>query len=473
MSFTLFPDQVDLYERVRQALRRSRRVMVQLPTGGGKTVIGSQMLANATAKGHRSWFLLHRRELVKQSVRTLTDAANLDVGIVAAGFPGNRHLPVQVCSIGTLARRLDAHQPPTLMLWDEAHHVAAGSWAAIMAKFPDAVHIGLSATPERLDGAGLSAYFDELVCGPSVRELIDAGRLCDYKLYAPSRVDLSGVHTVGGDFNKRELAAAMAKSTVTGDALTHYIRHAKGRRAILFAWSIESSMELVRQFTAAGIPAEHVDGGTDDFTRDGAIERFKRGETLLLSNVNLFSEGFDVPAVEAVFDLAPTRSLSMYLQRCGRALRVAQGKTEALLFDHAGNSQRHGLPDDPREWSLNGRERRASKSAGPPVKQCPLCFATVHGAASVCRHCSYKFATQAREIEQVEGELTPVERERAERRQAAMEQGMAQSLDDLIRVGRLRGMKNPEGWARHVMKGRQAKKAAAEAEAWVRTGVIA
>jgi superfamily II DNA or RNA helicase len=189
--------------RTRQALRRSRRVLVQLPTGGGKTVIGSKMLANATAKGHRSWFLLHRRELVKQSILTLTEAAALPIGIVAAGFPGNRHQPVQVCSIGTLARRLDMLPAPTLMLWDECHHLAAASWSAIMAKYPDAVHIGLSATPERLDGAGLESFFDEMVCGPSVRELIDAGRLCDYKLYAPQGADLSGVHTVAATTTRK------------------------------------------------------------------------------------------------------------------------------------------------------------------------------------------------------------------------------------------------------------------------------
>jgi DNA repair protein RadD len=471
VTFELFPDQVELYERTRQALRSSRRVLVQLPTGGGKTVIGSKMLANATAKGHRSWFLLHRRELVKQSVATLTAAANLPVGIVAAGFPGNRHQPVQVCSIGTVGRRLDMLPEPTLMLWDECHHLAAASWAAIMARYPDAVHIGLSATPERLDGTGLNKYFDEMVCGPTVRELIDAGRLSDYLLYAPKKPDLSGVHTLGGDFNKKELAAAMSKSSVTGDALTHYQRFAAGKRAILFAWSIEASIEIVRQFNAAGIAAEHVDGGTDDVVRDNAIAKFRRGETLILSNVNLFSEGFDVPAVEAVFDLAPTQSLSMYLQRCGRALRVAEGKEQALIFDHAGNSERHGLPDADRAWSLQGKKReRRTASDGPPVKQCPLCFAVVAAAATVCRHCGYKFQTQSREIEQVEGELAPVERERRE--SMLKDQRLAETLDDLIVVGRMRGYKDPSKWAKHVWAGRQARDAAREAEAWAR-GMVA
>lgn len=472
MTFVLREYQEDLLERVRKAMRKSKRVLVQLPTGGGKTVICSKAIANATAKGLTSWFLLHRRELVKQSVRTLTEAAGLDVGIVAAGFPSNRHQQVQVCSIGTLARRSHLLPEPRLLNWDECHHLAAASWAAIFEKFPGSFHLGWTATPERLDGTGLGKWFDEMVCGPTVRELIEIGSLCDYTLYAPSVVDLAGVHSVGGDYNKKELAAAMGKSTVTGDALSHYRKHCPGKRAILFAWSIEASIEIVRQFNDAGIPAEHVDGSTDEVVRDNAISRFREGRTLLLSNVNLFSEGFDVPAVEAVFDLAPTQSLSMYLQRCGRALRPAEGKDRALLFDHAGNSARHGLPDAEREWSLEGRRKtKGSKSDGPPVKQCPLCFATVAAASSVCRHCSYKFEVASRPIEQVAGELGEVDREAfAAKRAAQREQGTAQTLDELIRIGTLRGMKNPAGWAKHVLEGRQKKEAAAraanDARAW-------
>lgn len=470
MTLALRPYQVDLYEQARERLRSGvRRLMIQLPTGGGKTVLVAQMLANAASKGYRAWFNVHRRELVKQSVMTMTESAGLSLGIVAAGFPGNRHEAIQVCSIGTLARRLDLLPAPTLMVWDEAHHLAAASWAAIMAKFPNVVHIGLSATPERLDGRGLNAYFDEMICGPTVRELIEGDWLSDYKLYAPQGADLSGVHTVAGDYNKKELAAAMAKSRVVGDALSHYNRYAAGKRAILFAWSIEASIDIVRQFNAAGVPAEHVDGETDDVTRDNAIQNFKAGRTLVLSNVNLFSEGFDVPAVEAVFDLAPTKSLAMYLQRCGRALRPAAGKDIALLFDHANNSKMHGLPDDERRWTLNGRVTKARKSDGPPVKQCPLCFAQVPAAAPVCRHCNYKFETQQREIEQVDGELVELSKE--ERRKVQLkEQAAAKSVDDLVRIATLRGYKNPRKWAEHVYASRVAKEFAKQAEFEARYG---
>jgi DNA repair protein RadD len=261
----------------------------------------------------------------------------------------------------------------------------------------------------------------------------------------------------------------MSKSSVTGDALTHYRKYCPGARAILFAWSIEASMEITRQFNAAGIQAEHVDGSTDDTTRDNAIANFRAGRTLVLSNVNLFSEGFDVPAVEAVFDLAPTKSLAMYLQRCGRGLRAMAGKDTAWLFDHANNSKIHGLPDADRGWSLAGRQKRASKSDGPPTKQCALCFAWVAGAASVCRHCGYKFETQSREMELVDGELAEVSKVERERRDAMVKnQQLCESKEDLVTVGRLRGYKSPERWAEHVWKGRQAKVAGQEARAWAR-----
>jgi superfamily II DNA or RNA helicase len=471
VTFPLRDYQEELLNEARKALRRSKRVLIQLPTGGGKTAIGTKAIANAVSKGHRAWMMLHRRELVKQTIVTFDQFAGLPLGVVAAGFPGNRHQPVQVCSIGTVARRLDLLPAPTFIEWDECHHLAAASWAAVMAKFPEAYHVGLSATPERLDGAGLDKYFDEIVCGPTVRELIDGGWLSDYKLYAPKGADLSGVHTVAGDYNKKELSAAMSRSTVTGDALTHYLKHCRGARAILFAWSIESSTEIARQFADAGIAAEHVDGTTDDSVRDLAVERFKRGELKVLTNVDLFGEGFDVPAVEAVFDLAPTKSLAKYLQRCGRALRPAPGKDVALLFDHAGNSKLHGLPDADREWTLAGRKRAASKSDGPPVKQCPLCYAVVAAAASVCRHCSYKFQVEQRPIEQVEGELAEVDKDFV-REMRMREQGMADSLEKLIAVGRSRGYKNPEKWAGTIMAHRKAKQAATEAARWAR-GMVA
>jgi superfamily II DNA or RNA helicase len=266
---------------------------------------------------------------------------------------------------------------------------------------------------------------------------------------------------VAGDFNKKELEDALNKSTITGDALDHYAKHAPGKRAIMFEVSIARSLDAVARFKAAGIRAEHVDGDTDPAIRDAAMSRFISGETLVLSNVDLFGEGVDVPAVEVLIDCAPTMSLTRVMQRWGRVLRPADGKTHAVILDHAGNSKRHGLPDDDREWSLDGqRKSRSKKDDGDiAIKSCPMCFSVVRSTTQECRHCGHVFLKKEREIEQVDGDLQEIDRE-AIRQQQKAEQGRAATLEELIRIGTLRGYKRPELWARHVYRARQTKRAA-------------
>lgn len=465
---SLRPYQHQMIEQVRAKLRQSKRtVLLQSPTGSGKTAISAFMIQNAIQRGYRVWFVNHRREIIRQSVLTLMEAADLEVGIVAAGFPSNRHLPVQVCSVQTLAKRRHLLPSPNLIVWDECQHQAAGTWSEIHRSYPEAVHIGLTATPERLDGTGLGAWFEDIVIGPSVASLIQDGWLSPYRLFAPGGPDLAGVHTVAGDYNKRELSAAMMKSSVTGDAIAHYRRYAMGRRAICFAWSVESSIEMSQKFRDAGVPAEHIDGKTDDATRDLAIQNFRDGRTKVLCNVEIISEGFDLPAIEAAFLLRPTRSIALYLQQVGRALRPSPGKDLALLFDHAGNCKLHGLPDDEREWTLEGRQRSAKKTDECPVKQCPHCFAMLPAAAVRCKWCDWQFETQSREIQQLDGELAEVDLE-AQRLLRKREQAEARGLDELIRLGQMRGYRNPAKWAEHVLAARLAKQAAREAEQYAR-----
>jgi superfamily II DNA or RNA helicase len=227
---------------------------------------------------------------------------------------------------------------------------------------------------------------------------------------------------------------------------------------VVFAAGVANSQSIVAQFNAAGIRAEHVDGSMSVVERDAIVERFRRGETLILSNADLFGEGFDVPAIEAVILLRPTKSLSLYLQQVGRALRPMAGKSEAIILDHAGNSLRHGLPDDEREWSLEDRERRAKRDAlDTPVRQCTECF-YVYRPAPKCPQCGHAPPVQVREIEQIEGTLAEVKR--IEPRAKFREQGRADSLEALIELGRARGYKNPQFWARKVWASRQGRAAA-------------
>lgn len=455
VTFALRPYQQDIITQARDLIRSgAQSILLQAPTGAGKTALCAHMLGTSASRGMQSWFVVHRRELIRQSARTF-HSVGIPHGIVAAGFVGDARQPVQICGVQTLAQRHARMRRPKLIVWDECHHVAAASWAKIHSAYPDAIHIGLSATPERLDGTGLHQWFNHIVLGPSVEALILSGYLARYRLFAPSRPDLGAVHTRMGDFVRSEAAAAMDKPSITGDAVAHYRKLAAGKRAVAFCTSVEHSQHVVAQFRAAGVAAEHVDGETDPRERDAALRRFERGETLILSNVELFGEGVDIPGIECAILLRPTQSLSLYLQQVGRALRPADGKAEALILDHAGNALRHGLPDDDRQWSLEGSKRRKSARDPDdvPVKQCPKCFVVVRVQVQRCA-CGHVWIPQGRVVEEKAGELAEID-PAVLRRQRAKEQSEAKSLQDLIALGVARGYKNPRAWAQHVFNARQ------------------
>lgn len=403
---TLRPYQAVLIEQCRAAMRAgTRRILLQSPTGSGKTSLTAAMLRAAAERGKRSWFVVHRRELLEQSARTFIEAADLHTGLVAAGSPLTPRAPVQVCLVGSLPRRLGKLEPPDLIVWDECQHLASASWTALAAQFPGATSIGLTATPQRLDGKGLRPYFDTLLTGPSTADLIAQGYLSRYRLYAPGTAPtLKGVHRVAGDFNKRELADAMQGSTVVGDALHHYRAHCPQARALVFAWNLEASRAIAAQFTAAGITAAHLDGDTPAAARRETMRAFRAGDVRVLCNVDLFGEGLNVPALDAVFLLRPTQSLSLYLQQVGRGLRPHADKTHVKIFDHVNNWARHGLPDDARDWTLDGAVRGAKRSE-PMGRRCGVCFGVASPSARQCPYCGAVYPVQHREVEQVDGVL--------------------------------------------------------------------
>jgi superfamily II DNA or RNA helicase len=458
---TLRPYQDEIIAETRSRfLAGIRSVLIQSPTGSGKTLLTAHMLGSAAAKGMPAWFVVHRRELIKQSMRAF-DQVGVTHGIVANGWCEDRKPLVQIASVQTLVNRHTKMPAPRLIVWDECHHVAANSWARIFAAFPNAFHIGLTATPERLDGTGLGKWFAQMIKGPDVLWLIENKFLSPYKLFAPPGVSVAGLHSRMGDYIKSELAEAVDKPKITGNAIAHYQRHAAGKRAVVFCVSIEHSKHVVSEFLAAGIPAAHVDGETPTEERDHAIKQFASGAVRVLSNVELFGEGFDLPEIEAAILLRPTQSLGLYLQQVGRSLRPAPGKDCAIILDHAGNVERHGLPDEQRDWSLDGRAKKGkSGDAGAAVRVCPKCFAAQYVGRPVCQECGFVFAPQPRQVEQVEGDLQEVDPEviRQRRRQ---EQRGAQSFDDLVELGRQRGYKRPLLWAKHVWSARQARRLAA------------
>ena len=293
-----------------------------------------------------------------------------------------------------------------------------------------------------------------MVQGPSVQELIDQGYLSPYKIFAPANIDVSNVHKRMGDFVTSELVATIDKPTITGDAIKEYQKYANGKRAIVRGVSIEHSKHIAKQFNESGISASHVDGTTPHEIRDTIMDSFRRGDTRILSNVELFSEGLDVPAVECVIDLRPTASLILWLQFCGRALRPMDGKT-AIIIDHAGNCQRHGLPCDDRVWDLAGRDKKAKEDTGPMIRLCPQCFFACNSWRKECPECKHQFTVQSREVDHKEGELTEVDIQ-AIRKNKRMEEGKCTTLEQLEELGRQRGYK--AGWAGMRWRSRQPRK---------------
>lgn len=435
------------------------------PTGSGKTVMFSYLTDKLVRGGKRVVLLCHRDELVDQISRTLSEFS-VPHGNITAGALYDRRLLAHVASVFTLARRLDRVAAPDYVICDEAHHGVAGStWGKVIAYWrdrnPKLRVIGVTATPERLSGEGLGETFDEMILGPTTRELIDLGALCEYRLFAPqSQIDLSGVHMQAGDFNRKELGALIDKPAIVGDTVKEYVRLLNGAPSVGFCVSIEHAEHVAENFRSAGFRAVSIDGKMDKALRREIVRDFGRGQINVMTSCSLIDEGFDCPGIVGVIDLSPTWSLARCLQRWGRGFRPFAGKDAAIFMDQVNNSGRHGLPDDPREWSLLGREERKKKKGEENVatRQCPTCYAVSPAAASKCRDCGLPFPIKARKIEEVAGQLSEVEVARV-RRQAARDQAAAQTLEDLIRLGTQRNMKNPAGWARHVFEARERKRA--------------
>lgn len=455
--FHLREYQEKIIHDTRVALREHRAVLICSPTASGKTALTAYMVGSASKKGKSCFFTCHRRELIIQSSNTF-DFVGIKHGIICSGFSFSPSQPVQICGIQTLGRRLNRVKPPDLVIIDECVHLPAKTWAKVFHAYPDAKVIGLTATPQRLDGKGLSDFFTHMVSGPSVRELIDTGFLSKYRLFAPSTPDLKGVHIRMGDYIKQELESKMDKSVLIGNAVKHYRRLLDGKRAIVFAVSIKHSEHIVAEFNANGIPSAHVDGNSQPSYRDEMMERFKAGDIKILSNCEIFTEGVDVQQLEGVILMRPTASLSLYLQMIGRALRLSDGKTEAIILDHAGNALKHGLPCDEREWSLDGlvKKPKESDESSISIHQCPKCFFVCRINIKVCPECQYEWKPEGRLIKEKDGELVEVSQEER-RRLKKIEQGRAQTLEELVEVGKARGYAKPYWWGKQIIKARKAK----------------
>lgn len=461
MGFILRHYQQQAISDLRGAYRDGARApLLVMPTGAGKTCVMAEIMRSLAARGRSAFVLVHRRELIAQTSRKL-DLAGVDHGIIAAGVTG-ANASIQVASVQTLARRLaGVTTSPDLVLIDEAHHATAGSWARVLGHWPGALRLGVTATPVRLDGRGLSAVFDRLVHGPSVADLVFTGFLCPAKIYAPPmRADLHKLVTRAGDYAAGDAAERLDRPTVTGDAIEHYQRLAKAQPAIVFCCTTQHAEHVAVSFRAAGHTAATLLGSTQPEQRDRLVQQFAAGDLKLLVTVDVISEGFDVPAASCAILLRPTASLGLYLQQVGRVLRPAEGKPHAVILDHVGNVHRHGFPDDHRDWSLDDRLRTGrggNSQPAPSVRICPQCFAAFK-PAPVCPCCGAHCAPEPkRAMRQVDGELQELKRINAqiraeEQHRNRQQRAAARTLQQLLALAKERGYS--PGWAYRVHNAR-------------------
>lgn len=428
----LRPYQSDLIEGARNAMRQgSHKILIVAPCGAGKTILSTFMSSEHVQRGGSVLFLAHRRELLEQAEETFQRAGQSLKGI-------------SIMSVQTAARRVDRIIKPTMVLLDEAHHAAAGTWQTILTAFPDAYVVGLTATPCRLDGKGLGDVFERMVQGVTTEWLIENNYLSPYRYYAPQLANADGIRTVAGDYNKQAVADLMDTPAIIGDAVEHYKKIVPGKQAIIYCASIDHSKHTAAAFTAAGYPASHLDGDTPKEERKQIIQDFRDRKILLLSNVDLLGEGFDVPACDATIMLRPTQSTALYIQQSMRCMRYVEGKT-AIIIDHVGNCGRHGFPDDERDWKLTtSKTKKRDKIDGPTFLTCENCYAVYTPPPAECPYCGEPAShKQRRELEQQTGNLNEITKEMREaaKRQKRMEEGMARSYEDFKQIAKERGYK--------------------------------
>lgn len=437
----------------------TKAALLVMPTGAGKTVVFSQITQSALDKNNNVLILVHRRELIKQASEKLA-AINVDHGIIAAKFKP-KDSPTQIASVQTLVRRLDTTKfKPSLIIIDEAHHAVAGSWSKILNYYPDAIRLGVTATPCRLDGRGLKEFFDDLILGPTIPELVDLGYLSPHRVFAaPKPVALDGLKTRAGDFAKEEVSERMKEYTIKGDTVEHWRKHAKGVPTVAFCVDIDHAEAVAEKFNDSGIKADIITGEMKNDDRDQVINDLSNGSIQVLVSVDVVSEGFDLPIIGCAILLRPTKSEGLYMQQVGRILRPQKDKV-AIVLDHVNNTREHGFVDDVRNWSLDAKPKsKRDNEKAPSVTVCENCFAT-YRPQRICPCCGFVKEKALRKINFEEAELIELKREEVrlkaeEKTQRTTEYRSAKTLQDFLAIAERRGYK--KGWAYFAFKNKGVK----------------
>lgn len=464
MTFKLRPYQSETIANILNSMRQgNKRIIVQQPPRTGKTVIMAEIARRATDKGNRVMFLIHRKEVLDQAVATFK-VNGVDMSLATMGM------------VQTLTRRVKKLAEPQLIFIDEAHHAIAKSYQRILKAFPDAYVLLFTATPVRTGHDQLDKITDAIIPGKSIKWLTDQGYLAPFRYFSMPDIDTAKLKSSTGDYTNESMDEAINKA-VYGDVIEQYSEHAKGMQAVCYSYSISSAKLIAERFNEAGISAVEVDGMTPVEERDELVRQFRDQKIKILVNVNLFTEGVDLPNVDCVIMVRPTQSLALYLQFAMRCLNPRKGK-EAVIIDHVENWKRFGTPSADRNWEqaiVTSKKRKKAGSA-PPTVQCSQCMMVwelkdlINGC---CPECGFKITKVRKPTEVVKTDLVEIDQEienaryEADHRVAMAKQiignrliqtvadktvGQLSSVEELKAYGKLHGFK--PGWAWYQAKNR-------------------
>lgn len=403
--------QTTALEQIRSSLEKGYKApLLVLPTGAGKTIIFSELANDFVCKGQKVLILVHRRELIKQACEKL-DSINVKYGVISSGFERDDHRKLQVASVYTLYRNLKKETfKPDVIIFDEAHHVAASTWVKIVEKYNQALKIGVTATPIRLDNKPLGKFFDYLIKGVQVQELVHKKYLCEHKVFAGNvQPDLSKLKIRRGDYQRKDLKEIMDQPYIIGDAVEQYKKHLLGKPAIAFCVDINHAEKVHAQFVSEGIKSEVLTGEMQMNERDEVLKKLRNHQVDVVVSVDVISEGTDLPCVTGAILLRPTNSEALYMQQVGRVLRPEKNKT-AIVLDHVGNTYRHDFIDVEKNWVLEQEEDEGVKEKGKPVfitcKQCNFVFKQ----QKTCPNCGNEITKK--QLILLEGQLQELKRQR-------------------------------------------------------------
>jgi superfamily II DNA or RNA helicase len=404
MGYQLRGYQQELITKIRQSLASGHHhIIVQSPPRTGKTVVMAEIARRTTDKGNRACFIIHRKEVLDQAKATFQEQG-VDPDLLEAGM------------VQSLTRHVDAMQAPEVILIDEAHHALAKSYKRILEAFPQAYVLLFTATPVRTGRNQLDQIADDIIVGKSIKELTEQGFLAPFKYYAAKDKDVDDQklrRSSTGDYVTASIEEAVSHK-IYSHTVDEYLDKAGGKQAVVYTYSVEAANHLAREFNARGITAEAIDATTPAQVRDTAVQKFRDQQLKVLVNVNLFTEGIDLPNVDCVIMVRPTMSLALYMQFSMRCLNPRPGKT-AVIIDQVGNWERFGLPNTDRDWEALAKSKaspaKSLKRGGVQVIQCPDCFGVVEKSEvedNACPLCEYSPLVKKRGYSEQKAELTEI-----------------------------------------------------------------